>query len=83
MLFIFTIYIWHILRSIEITEIKKGIALSKDTFIMMTTILTNRDIRIYNKINTLKAYIWFILLHEFECWTLTKDLKRRLEAEKI
>ena len=35
------------------TEIKKRIGLSKDTF----NIFTNTNIRIYTKINTLKAYI--------------------------
>ena len=65
------------------TEIKKRIALSKDTFTRMKSIFTNRNIRIYTKINTLKAYIWSILLHGCECWTLTKDLERRLEAAEV
>ena len=38
------------------TEIKKRIALSKDTFTKMKSIFTNRDIKVYTKINTLKAY---------------------------
>ena len=62
------------------TEIKKRTALSKETFAMMKSIFTNRNIKVYTKINTLKAYIWFILLYGCECWTLTKDLERRLEA---
>ena len=62
------------------TEIKKRIALSKDTFTKMKSIFTNRNIKVYTKINTLKAYIWSILLYGCECWTLTKDLERRLEA---
>ena len=43
------------------TEIKKRIALSKDTFTRMRSIFTNRNIKVYIKINTLKAYIWSIL----------------------
>ena len=39
------------------TEIKKRIAFSKDTFTKMTPMFTNRNIRFYTKINTLKAYI--------------------------
>ena len=31
----------------------------------------------------LKAYIWSILLYGCECWTLTKDLERRLEAAEM
>ena len=31
----------------------------------------------------LKSYIWSILLHGCEWWTLTKDLERRLEAAEM
>ena len=65
------------------TEIKKRIALSKDTFTKMKSIFTNINIKVYTKINTLKAYIRSILLHGYECWTLTKDLERRLEAAEM
>ena len=65
------------------TEIKKRIALSKNTLIKMKSIFTNRNIRIYTKINTLKAYIWSILLHVCECWILRKDLERRIEAAEM
>ena len=65
------------------TEIKKRIDLSKDTFTKMKSIFTNRNIKAYTKINTLKAYIWSILLYGCECWTLTKDLERRLEAAEM
>ena len=50
--------------------------------IQLKSIFTNRNIRIYMKINTLKA-IWSILLHGCECWTPTKDLERRLEAAEM
>ena len=49
------------------TEIKKRIALSKETFARMKSIFTNRNIKVYTKINTLKAYIWFIPLYGCEC----------------
>ena len=39
------------------TEIKKRTALSKDTFAKMKSIFTNRNIKVYTKINTLKTYI--------------------------
>ena len=61
----------------------KKIASSKDTFTKMKSIFTNRNIKVYTKINTLKAYIWSILLYGCECWTLTKDLERRLEAAEM
>ena len=65
------------------TEMKKRIALSKDTFTKINSIFTNRHIKVYTKINTLKAYIWSILLYGCECWTLTTDLETRLEAAEI
>ena len=65
------------------TEIKKRITLSEDTFNKMKSIFTNRNIKVYTKIKTLKAYIWSILLYGCECWTLTKDLERRLEAAEM
>ena len=63
------------------TEIKKRIALCKDIFTKMKSIFTNSNIRIYTKINTLKAYIW--LLQGCECWTLIKDLERKLEEAEM
>ena len=49
----------------------------------MKSIFTIRNIRIYTKINILKAYIWSIRLHGCKCWTLSKDLERRLEAAEM
>ena len=51
------------------TEIKKKLTLSKDTFTKMKSIFTNRNIKVYTKIITLKAYIWSILLYGCECGT--------------
>ena len=67
------------------TEIKKRIALSKDTFTNMKSTFTNRNIKVYTKIKTLKAYIilWSTLLHGCEGWTLKKDLERRHEAAEM
>ena len=50
------------------TERKKRI----DTFTKMKFIFTNRNIRTYTKINTLKAYIWSIPL---QGWYLSKYQK--------
>ena len=55
----------------------------KNSFVKMKSIFTNRNIRIYTKINTLKAYIWSIFLLGYECWTVTKDVERRLEAAEM
>ena len=60
-------------------EIKKRIALSKDTFTKMKTIFTNRNIKLNTKFVTMKAYVWSVLLYGSECWMLTKDLERNLK----
>ncbi|GFN95483.1 craniofacial development protein 2 [Plakobranchus ocellatus] len=49
------------------TEIQKRIALSKDTFTKVKSIFTNRNIRLSTKINTMKSYIWSILLCGCKC----------------
>ena len=64
-------------------EIKKRIAMAKETFRKMKTIFTNRNITFNTKINTLKAYVWSVLLYGCECWTLNKDTERRLEAAEL
>ncbi|GFN73579.1 endonuclease-reverse transcriptase [Plakobranchus ocellatus] len=65
------------------TEIQRIIALSKDTFIKMKSIFADRDISLSTKIRTMKVYIRSILLYGCECWTLTKDLEKRLEAAEM
>ena len=64
------------------TEIKKRIALSEDTFAKMNSIFTNRNIKVYTKMNTLKAYIRFILLFGCECWTLNYHGLKRSQTKK-
>ena len=46
--------------------------MAKETFRKMKTIFTNRNITINTKIDTLKAYVWSVLLYGCECWTLSK-----------
>ena len=49
----------------------------------MKSIFTNRNISLPTKLNTLKASIWSVLLYGCECWTITPDLERRLEATEM
>ena len=65
------------------TEIKKRMAISKDTFSKMKAVFTNRNISLNTKLNTLKAYVWSVLMYGCECWTLTSDLERKLEATEM
>ncbi|GFO21694.1 endonuclease-reverse transcriptase [Plakobranchus ocellatus] len=73
-----------LMRRYRYNTIKQNvIAFYKDTFTRMKSVLTNRTMRLRTKINNMKAYIWSILLLGCECWMLTKDLERRLEAAKM
>ena len=44
---------------------------------------TTQTYEVFSQVIPLKAYIWSILLYGCECWTLTKDLERRLEAAEM
>ena len=57
--------------------------MSKDSFSKMKSVFNNRNISLPTKINTLKAYVWSVLLYGCECWTLTTELERRLEAVEM
>ena len=65
------------------TEIGKRIAMAKSTFQKMRTILTNRNIKITTKIRVLKTYVWSILLYGCECWTINKEIEKKLEAAEM
>ena len=65
------------------SEVKKRIAMAKDTFCKMKSIFTNRNINSFTKIDTLKTYIWSILLYGCECWTLNKNTEKKLEAAEM
>ena len=62
------------------TEIKKRIEQSKITFNNMKCLFTDNRISLTTKIRVMRAYVWFVLLYGCECWTLTKDTEKRLEA---
>jgi hypothetical protein len=64
-------------------EIKKRIALSKQAFQKMSPILKNRTISINTKTRVLKCYVWSVLLYGSECWTINKEMEKRLEATEM
>jgi hypothetical protein len=64
-------------------DIKKRIALSKQAFQKMSPVLKNRAISINTKTRVLKCYVWSILLYGSECWTISKEMEKRLEATEM
>ena len=65
------------------TEIKRRIAIAKDSFTKMKSIFRNHDISMATKFRVLKAYVWSVLLYGCECWTITEELKKKLEAAEM
>ena len=64
-------------------EINKRIALSKQAFEKMSPIPKNRTISINTKTRVLKCYVWSVLLYDSECWTINKEMEKRLEATEM
>ena len=63
-----------------ITEIKKRIATAKDAFQKLSLILKNRNISMTTKFRVLKTYMWSTLTYGCECWTITRDIEKKIEA---
>ena len=65
------------------TEVKNRIGQSKTTFNNMKCIFTNNRISLTIKIRVIRAYVLSVLSYGCECWTLTKDTEKRLEAVEM
>ena len=66
-----------------ITEIRKRIAMAKDTFQKMKPILANRNISMATKLKAMKTYVWAVLLYGCECWTMNSEIVKKLEAVEM
>ena len=62
------------------SEIKSRITQAKCTFSELGNVLKNRTVAGKTKMNVLKCYVWSTLLYGCESWTLTADLRRRINA---
>ena len=63
-----------------ITEIKKRTATVKDAFQKLSLILKNRNISMTTKFRT---YVWSTLTYGCECWTITGDIEKKIEAAEM
>ena len=57
--------------------------MAKDTFQKMKSIFTNRNIKMNTKIRVMKTYVWSVLLYGCECWTINKEMERKLAAVEM
>ena len=66
-----------------ITAIKKRIATAKDAFQKLSLILNNRNISMTTKFRVSKTYVWSTLTYGCECWTITSDIEKKIEAAEM
>ena len=64
-------------------DIKRRIAIAKKKFIEKKSILTNSKVSIETRKRFLKCYIWSVLLYGSESWTISAEMKRKMEAMEM
>ncbi|XP_042883267.1 uncharacterized protein LOC122260182 [Penaeus japonicus] len=64
-------------------EIKKRIGMAKDAFQKLGKILKDRKMPTDTKLRVLDCYVNSILTYGCECWTISTQMERRLEAVEM
>ena len=57
--------------------------MAKTAFGQIRKIMISLSINIETRIRVLKAYVWSVLLFGSEAWTISREMRKRLEAAKI
>ena len=65
------------------TDIRARIGMAKTAFGQIRKIMVNLSINIETRIRVLKAYVWSVLLFGCEAWTISKEMRKRLEATEV
>ena len=64
-------------------DVKRRIAIAEKKFIEKKSIFTNSKVSIEMRKWFLKCYIWSVLLYGSESWTISAEMKRKLEAMEM
>ena len=64
-------------------EIRSRIGMAKANFGQMRGILTSLNLSRGIRLRILKSYIWSVLLYGCETWTVSRKMKKRLEATEM
>ena len=64
-------------------EIRSRIGMGKTNFGQMRRILTSRNLSTGIRLRILKTYIWSVMLYGCETWTVSRGMKKRLEAAEM
>ena len=66
-----------------VEEIKTRVAIAKNAFNKIQTLMTNRSISLSLRKRFMKAYVWSTLMYGCEAWTITKEMERKIEATEL
>ena len=64
-------------------EIKIRIGMAKDAFQKMEKVIKNKNITIETRNRILQCYVIPILTYGSECWTISPNMERKLEATEM
>ena len=63
--------------------IERRIALAKSTFSKLKNILKNKKLQMKRRLLVLNCYVYPVIMYGCEAWTLTSDLRKRLESCEV
>ena len=66
-----------------VSDIRAKIAMGRTTFGHVRTILGNLGIGMHMKMLILKKYVWPVILFGCESWTISREMRQRLEAAEM
>ena len=72
---------WQKTPGVYISEVKRRIALAKSAFSKLEKkILRNRTLGMETRLRVLHCYIYPVLMYGSEAWSITSDMRKRLES---
>ena len=67
----------------SVTEIRRRIAIAKESFERLSKILKCRTMSIDTRLRVLNCYVFPILMYACESWTITPELEKKLKATEM
>ena len=64
-------------------EIKRCLLLGRKAMINLDSILKSRDITLPTKVHLVKALVFAVVMYGYECWTIKKTERRRIDAFEL
>ncbi|XP_077302179.1 uncharacterized protein LOC143922722 isoform X1 [Arctopsyche grandis] len=61
-------------------DLRIRIEMARTAFVKMKAALTNKHLNLHTRLRFAKSYVWTVLLHGCETWTLKTKMISRIEA---